>query len=206
MHGTEAPDEEYDPRTLFERLQEQKMKKEAEFEEQHQLKNMIRGLDNDEVAFLEYIDRNRIQEENQKNAEEKKAIEEFQQAMSGLSQEDQQNRIEQFKKSLWSPETKVTKDPSGSTGVTKKSQAALLSKVVKRKSENAASTSSETSSKKVHIDTPDKSSQQTARIIGVLPGIGAYGSDSSDSENSTDTDGSDSFRLISRRPREKCSE
>ena len=33
----EAPEEEYDPRSLYDRLQEQKMKKEEEHEEAHRL-------------------------------------------------------------------------------------------------------------------------------------------------------------------------
>lgn len=34
---TEAPEEEYDSRSLFERLQEQKQKKDLEYEEAHKL-------------------------------------------------------------------------------------------------------------------------------------------------------------------------
>lgn len=34
MYSLEAPEEEYDPRSLFERLQEQKDKKQEEYEEQ----------------------------------------------------------------------------------------------------------------------------------------------------------------------------
>lgn len=34
LSSSEAPEEEYDPRSLFERLQEQKDKKQEEFEEQ----------------------------------------------------------------------------------------------------------------------------------------------------------------------------
>ncbi|KOB73866.1 NEFA-interacting nuclear protein NIP30, partial [Operophtera brumata] len=49
----EAPEDPYDTRPLFQRLEEQRMKKEAEYEEAHKLKNMIRGLDDDEVGFLD---------------------------------------------------------------------------------------------------------------------------------------------------------
>ncbi|EEC00605.1 hypothetical protein IscW_ISCW024069, partial [Ixodes scapularis] len=33
----EAPEEEYDPRSLFERLEEQRLKKQADYEEAHKL-------------------------------------------------------------------------------------------------------------------------------------------------------------------------
>lgn len=36
-NSAEAPEDEYDPRSLYERLQEQKQKKDSEFEEAHKL-------------------------------------------------------------------------------------------------------------------------------------------------------------------------
>lgn len=38
---SEAPEEEYDPRSLFERLQEQKEKKQEEFEEQFKFSKLL---------------------------------------------------------------------------------------------------------------------------------------------------------------------
>lgn len=37
----EAPEETYDPRSLYDRLQEQKLKKDAEYEEAHKLSKLI---------------------------------------------------------------------------------------------------------------------------------------------------------------------
>ena len=37
----EAPEEPYDPRSLYERLQEQKNKRDAEYEEAHKLSKLI---------------------------------------------------------------------------------------------------------------------------------------------------------------------
>jgi len=48
----EMPEEPYDARSLYERLKEQKDKKDYEFDEAHKLKNLIRGLDDDEVDFF----------------------------------------------------------------------------------------------------------------------------------------------------------
>ena len=39
-----APEEPYDPRSLFEQLEEHKEKKQEEWDESHKLKNQIRGL------------------------------------------------------------------------------------------------------------------------------------------------------------------
>jgi len=39
----EAPEEEYDPRSLFERLEANRVKKQEEFDEAHRLKNMVKG-------------------------------------------------------------------------------------------------------------------------------------------------------------------
>ncbi|KAI4467143.1 nefa-interacting nuclear protein nip30 [Holotrichia oblita] len=53
----ERPEETYDHRSLYERLQEQKQKRDLEYEEAHKLKNMIKGLDDDEIEFLDLVDR-----------------------------------------------------------------------------------------------------------------------------------------------------
>lgn len=44
MSSSEAPEEEYDPRSLYERLQEQKEKKQEEFEEQFKFSKLHSAL------------------------------------------------------------------------------------------------------------------------------------------------------------------
>ena len=51
----EAPEEEVDDRSLYHRLQEQKMAKEAEKAEEHKLRNMVQGLKKDETDFLDFV-------------------------------------------------------------------------------------------------------------------------------------------------------
>ncbi|EGG11028.1 uncharacterized protein MELLADRAFT_33451, partial [Melampsora larici-populina 98AG31] len=54
--GQEAPPmpkEEYDGRSLYEKLKETKDKKQEAFEEQLKFKNQFRALDDEEVAFLD---------------------------------------------------------------------------------------------------------------------------------------------------------
>jgi hypothetical protein len=44
--------EEYDPRTLFERLQEQKNLKQEKFEEESRLSNLIKRVDEEEAEYF----------------------------------------------------------------------------------------------------------------------------------------------------------
>ena len=51
-----APEEPVDSRSLFERLEEQKQKKQDDWDEEHKFKNQFRGLDDEEVDFLDRVD------------------------------------------------------------------------------------------------------------------------------------------------------
>ncbi|KAJ2549947.1 hypothetical protein EV175_004251 [Coemansia sp. RSA 1933] len=50
------PEPDYDPRTLYERLQEQKRRKTESYEESRRFANQIRKLDTDEVDFLDTVE------------------------------------------------------------------------------------------------------------------------------------------------------
>merc|ERR1711872_73222 len=81
----EAPEEpEFDPRSLYDRLQDQKDKKQAEYEEAHKFKNMVRGLEDDEVDFLELVDRTKLQEEKRVKIEESSAMAEYRKKVSAM--------------------------------------------------------------------------------------------------------------------------
>ncbi|ETE65724.1 hypothetical protein L345_08505, partial [Ophiophagus hannah] len=73
----ECPEEVYDPRSLYERLQEQKDKKQQEFEEQFKFKNMVRGLDEDESKFLDEVSRQQTLIEKQRHEEDLKELNEY---------------------------------------------------------------------------------------------------------------------------------
>ena len=47
-----APEEPHDPRSLFERLEEHRVRKQEEWDESHKLKNQIRGLGNKIISFM----------------------------------------------------------------------------------------------------------------------------------------------------------
>lgn len=125
---TEAPEEPYDPRSLYERLQEQKNKRDAEYEEAHKLKNMIKGLDDDEVEFLDLVDRTKLEEERKKNLEEEKEMRDFKAAVASLQEK---SLSEKLKQELKNPQTSNKNLSSGS----RNSQLKLLAGVVVKRPE-----------------------------------------------------------------------
>jgi len=90
----EVPEEEYDHRSLFERLQEQKQRKEFEFEEAHRLKNMIKGLDDDEIEFLDLVDRSKLEEERKKSIEEAREMADFRNKVATLHEKSMEQRLQ----------------------------------------------------------------------------------------------------------------
>ncbi|XP_004564647.2 PSME3-interacting protein [Maylandia zebra] len=213
----EVPEEEYDPRSLFERLQEQKDKKQEEYEEQFKFKNMVRGLDEDESSFLDEVSRQQCLVEKQRRDEEKKELLEYRSAL--VKQASAESRKE--------PEKKVA--PKGVEHRTSHlSQAHLLVGAVKRRNSSQSDSSKK---QKVEITATTATTgngekhteegggagakdQQTvpgvtakppsaalssgqgvlhlpsaAVCVGVLPGLCVY-SGSSDSDSSSDSEGS----------------
>lgn len=197
----EAPEEEYDPRSLFERLQEQKDKKQEEYEEQFKFKNMVKGLDEDETSFLDEVSRKQCLIEKHRREEDAQEIKEYRSALQKLAATDSQKK-ESEKKAGPKPSEHRTSHLS---------QAHLLAGAVKRRS---SSQSSEGSKKQKTEETVTGNGSQTeqtsvdpkspgvdanrsgvlhlpsaAVCVGILPGLGAY-SGSSDSESSSDLEGS----------------
>lgn len=193
----EAPEEEYDPRSLFERLQEQKDKKQEEYEEQFKFKNMVKGLDEDETSFLDEVSRKQCLIEKHRREEDAQEIKEYRSALQKLAATDSQKK-ESEKKAGPKPSEHRTSHLS---------QAHLLAGAVKRRS---SSQSSEGSKKQKTEETVTGNGSQTeqtsvdpkspgvdanrsgvlhlpsaAVCVGILPGLGAY-SGSSDSESSSD--------------------
>lgn len=112
MFSTELPEEPYDSRSLYERLKEQKDKKDLDYEEAHKLsefpllisasnldqkiiifnfysahlENLIRGLDDDEVDFLDIVDKAKMDAEKKQQIEEDNEIMEFRQRVATLQE------------------------------------------------------------------------------------------------------------------------
>ncbi|XP_052563868.1 PSME3-interacting protein isoform X2 [Culex pipiens pallens] len=197
----EAPEEEYDSRSLYDRLQEQKNKKDMEYEEAHKLKNMIKTLDDDEVEFLDLVDKNKINAERQAHIEEQKEMNEFRQKVATL----QEKRLEeQIQQQISKP--KPTKTPIASSRM---SQKKILAGVVvkKRKHEEEPSSTLTEEKKPENVTEPAKPEASKAtqsgppkpdqpnkklksgalQVIGILPGLGSY-RESTDSEASSDSE------------------
>jgi len=142
----ERPEEEHDCRSLYDRLKEQKDKVQADYEEAHKLKNMIRGLDDDEVQFLDLVDRTKEELETRRMQEDFYEIRDFQRAVATLAE---QKLLEKQKIS-----TELATAPMASAKGVKKSQQELLSGVVKRKSSDAGK------SKKLKPNPPDEEEKE----------------------------------------------
>ena len=70
-----APEPEpQDNRSLFDRLEEQRVAKQDEWDEAHKLKNQIRGIDDDEADFLDTVDNIRAAAESQRRREDAQAL------------------------------------------------------------------------------------------------------------------------------------
>ncbi|KAJ2809466.1 hypothetical protein H4R20_000086 [Coemansia guatemalensis] len=74
---TPAPNTDYDPRTLYERLQEQRSKKEDAYAESRRFANQIRKLDTDEIEFLDTVDELERKKQNEQKQSELLALAEF---------------------------------------------------------------------------------------------------------------------------------
>uniref|UniRef100_A0A8C8R628 Proteasome activator subunit 3 interacting protein 1 n=1 Tax=Pelusios castaneus TaxID=367368 RepID=A0A8C8R628_9SAUR len=185
----ECPEEVYDPRSLYERLQEQKDKKQQEFEEQFKFKNMVRGLDEDETKFLDEVSRQQALIEKQRREDDLKELNEYRSTLAKVGVNTDSKKETEKKLTVKSVENK-----------NKFSQAKLLSGAVKHRSSEGGN-----SVKRLKLDTdndknPEKPScvplgsgsavhcPSAAVCIGILPGLGAY-SGSSDSESSSDSEG-----------------
>ncbi|XP_050991716.1 PSME3-interacting protein isoform X1 [Labeo rohita] len=197
----EAPEEEYDPRSLFERLQEQKDKKQEEYEEQFKFKNMVKGLDEDETSFLDEVSRQQSLIEKHRRDEEAQEIKEYRSALQKLAATDSQKKDTE-KKAVPKPSEHRTSHLS---------QAHLLAGAVKRRSssqssegskkqkaeESVAGNGSQTDQEAAEPKSPGAGVTRSgvlhlpsaAVCVGILPGLGAY-SGSSDSESSSDSEGS----------------
>ena len=209
---TEAPEEPYDPRTLYERLKEQRDKKDEEWEESRKLKHLIKGLDNDEVSFLEMVDNTKIQLETQRMKEEVEAIDEYKKAVSHLNSEEQEKRLNDFKKEFFAKNN--SKEATNKT-IKKSSQSTLMANLVKKRVKSETNEDDDTKRLKTdnknetnETNVKDSSDVDVIKCIGVLPGLGDYASDSSDSENSSGSEAerATDFSLIVRGKRQCAQE
>lgn len=92
------PDESVDPatenRSLYERLEEQRNKKQAEAEESQKLSNLVTKLDEDEVSYLNDVSRMKQEEEIKKRLEVYDALQEKKRSLQKRELEEERRRRE----------------------------------------------------------------------------------------------------------------
>jgi len=202
----EVPEEETDDRSLYHRLQEQKMKKEADKAEEHKLRNMVQGLKKDETEFLDFVATRQMEHDREKQMEEEKLLQEMEERRGKLDDLDEAAATSSGAAVKPAPKSHIV-------GASKRTnQSALLAGVVKKKArtstseepgeKNGTTTTTTTTGNASTVvgpttddndaddddDSKDKEGPGFARVIGVLPGIGEYtDSSDSDSENEEET-------------------
>jgi len=177
-----APEEPVDNRSLWERLEEQKQKKQMDWDEEHKFKNQFRGLNDDEVIFLDKIDDFRTEVERKRMLDEEKELEDFERRQEELREKQLLEKLEMEKKV-------VIKKPVATSNQAKNSQLKLLAGAVKRKSEKdndlVKKPKSDTTPDKQEVVKKDESkAAPPAPAPTSLLGLADYGSDS---ENDSDS-------------------
>uniref|UniRef100_A0A0R3S3E5 Nefa_Nip30_N domain-containing protein n=1 Tax=Elaeophora elaphi TaxID=1147741 RepID=A0A0R3S3E5_9BILA len=120
----EVPEEEIDNRPLYERLKEVRDRKQAEYDEEHRFRNMIRGLDADECDFLSGVESFKAKQNVEKNKEERALLSEIDRVQA-------RRNIEENGPSV----SNLRMKPIGGVTPKENKQAAILRMAVKRKSD-----------------------------------------------------------------------
>lgn len=196
-----APEEEYDPRSLYDRLKEQRDKKQEDFEETLKFKNHFRGINQEESEFLTDVNKRSSEIEKQKYLEEKRELEDFKNAVA------QSRELPEV--SIDVPEqSKSTTSEKRPLATKRSAQQNILKAAVKRKAE---SSEPEQSSPKIRNTKSDEKPSETpisnyrvvypsaTQCVGILPGLAAYdnGSGSEEDDSSSDDDGFITNNLLS---------
>ncbi|KAG9051293.1 hypothetical protein FS837_009560 [Tulasnella sp. UAMH 9824] len=80
------PVEDYDGRSLFERLQEQKTLKQEQWDEKMKLSNQFRGIDEEDSAFLAQVQDDRIEQEKLKKKQDAEELAAFRAGQAKLAE------------------------------------------------------------------------------------------------------------------------
>ncbi|RNA09416.1 hypothetical protein BpHYR1_037927 [Brachionus plicatilis] len=185
----EAPAEAFDNRTLFEKLREQTDLKQKEFEEQFALKNQIKGLDSDEAQFL-----TKLGALSSLGSDAPKIILTLPTHKKENKQAELLSNIVVKRKSTGNSNPTSTSTLISSTEIS-------FNKITKSDSDESEDQENEKNSKKLK----SKKSNQNQIVMGILPGIGDYDSnssslsdDSTDDENEKDDGDLDTNSLLTR--------
>ncbi|XP_059178238.1 PSME3-interacting protein-like [Physella acuta] len=186
----ECPEEE--TRSLFDQLQANKELKDRELEDETKLRSSVKGLDDDEVQFLNFVSNRQVQIEKDRNMEEKSVIEEMKNA----------NVVKVNEKKERSPDSNKS-----SSSITKSnSQKLLLQGAIKRKSTTEANSDTDDKKQKANGDSDDPPDSKLMAgipknsgimvVAGILPGIADYGEEDSSTENESNSSDSEADHMI----------
>lgn len=146
---------------------------------------MVRGLDDDEVEFLETVDRNRMELEKKQRLEEFKELEEFRQR-SAAPAVDLKEKLSADLNGGIKPKQQISSN--------RPSQKSILSGVIKKRPSEVGSNESTSKKPKITAAVPiailpqaTEATKNSLNCVGILPGIGCY-RDTSDSDDSSDPD------------------
>ncbi|GAC77408.1 uncharacterized conserved protein [Moesziomyces antarcticus T-34] len=129
--STAGANEEYDPRSLFEKLQSQKEAKDAKYDEMYKLSNQFRGIDEGESDFLAHVKHEKAQEEREKRLRETQELEAFRNAQAkpplpppvGIADEKQNKTPEAVKDDKVPVKKKRKNDSAAVLGIKRKKSA-----------------------------------------------------------------------------------
>ncbi|KAF9362747.1 hypothetical protein BGX34_005575 [Mortierella sp. NVP85] len=165
-------EEPYDPRTLYERLQEQKQKKQDAFLEATKFGNLIHKIDNDEFEFLNTLENDEAKKKQELAEQEAEELKKFRMNVKLRSAPPPPVSLLSGPGSI-APKSNANTSSTltgGSTTSTPKKKASLFAGLVKRdnsstpSSTSAASTPSPTS--KPATSSPQLVSSATASVDG----------------------------------------
>ncbi|XP_065905102.1 PSME3-interacting protein-like isoform X2 [Dysidea avara] len=165
-------EEDYDHRSLYEKLKSQKDKVDADKAEQLKFKNMIyKGLDDDESKFLSMVYQQQAQQQAERLQQEKEEILLFREAVEKVVDEEKPalpSQVKPLPRATPKPSNSVSRS-AGLTGlvrVKRKSKSDDTSSTKKIRSEDNADHSSVTSRNTTkHVDTNNTTTTTTQRII-----------------------------------------
>ncbi|RUS82652.1 hypothetical protein EGW08_009605, partial [Elysia chlorotica] len=172
----ECPEEE--TRSLFDQLKSNQDYAEREREEETKLRNSVKGLDDDEVQFLNFVSNRQLQIEKDRNTEEKSVIAEV------------QEKAGQTSASKETPQSST--NPSISSN--RNSQRLLLQGAIKRKRYPSYENNERPDAKLMAGLTQTNGS--TILVAGILPGIADYAENDSSTENESNSSDSEADHQI----------
>jgi hypothetical protein len=195
----ERPEEEYDSRTLYEKLKSQRDQKQEAFEEQLKFKNMIyKGLDDDEAVFLQLVADKRAKLDAETRDEENQELLAYRDAVDKLREEAESVKPQSSSSSIatstssTSSSSSNTRDNPLSSSKPHKSQLSLIAGSIKTKRKRSATEELISPEKKHKYSrpSPPKPDQGPTTLppssSSALSGIAAYSSDSDESPDHTD--------------------